>query len=105
MEFTSIEDFMNLSKSLTPEMKKKDPKFAAALVVKKAKKKWNEAVKEAVEVQKLTIEERIERFAPKTKKKTEKTKRKPPTELDKADIKRAKHNNVWLKFFLSLIIA
>ncbi|XP_020293467.1 histone-lysine N-methyltransferase NSD2 isoform X2 [Pseudomyrmex gracilis] len=94
MEFTSIEDFMNLSKMLTPEMKKKDPKYAAALVVRKAKKKWNEAVKEALEVQQLTLEERNERFAPKKKKKTERAKRKFSTDLDKPNVKRTKHNNV-----------
>lgn len=90
---------MNLSKTLTPEMKKKDPKYAAALVVRKAKKKWNEAVKEALEVQQLTIEERNERFAPKKKRRTERTKRKFSTDFDKPNVKRTKPNNVLSKFF------
>ncbi|XP_066584168.1 histone-lysine N-methyltransferase NSD2-like isoform X2 [Prorops nasuta] len=66
ISFTSLADFRKLSQSLTVEIKKKDPKYAAAFIVKPGIKfKWDSAVSEAMAVQKMTDKERIESFKPK----------------------------------------
>ncbi|XP_039304708.1 histone-lysine N-methyltransferase NSD2 isoform X2 [Solenopsis invicta] len=107
MQFTTLSDFLKLGQSLTAEMKKKDPKFAAAFIIKqKSKTKWHNAVQEAIEAQPLTIEKRIALFTVKVKVQKSKDakpliideknsiKRKLSTEQDGPDIKRAKQDNV-----------
>lgn len=110
MQFTNLADFLKLAESLTAEIKKKDPKYAAAFIVKKpgAKSKWQNAVQEAEEAQPMTILERIAIFATKAKTprsrnaksltvdEKNKNKRKLSTEQDEPDIKRAKQDNVML---------
>lgn len=108
MQFTNLADFNKLSDSLTAEIKKKDPKYAAAFVVKQGiKSKWESAVEEAVEVQPMTIEKRAETFAPKIKRsrstksivdeKNKNNKRKHSVDQGGSDSKRVKHDNVILK--------
>lgn len=111
MQFTNLADFNKLAESLTAEMKKKDAKYAAAFVVKQGiKSKWESAVEEAMEVQPMTIEERVETFAPKIKvtkpkntksptvdEKGKNNKRKHSIDQDGPDLKRVKQNNVILK--------
>ncbi|XP_011707268.1 PREDICTED: histone-lysine N-methyltransferase NSD2 isoform X2 [Wasmannia auropunctata] len=68
MEFTGLDDFLKLSDSLTADAKKKDPKYAAAFIVKPGtRKKWQNAVDEITEVQSLTTDDRVAIFAPKVK--------------------------------------
>lgn len=110
MQFTNLADFIKLSESLTAETKKKDSKYAkyaAAFVVKSGiRSKWENAIDEAMQVQPMTIEERAETFAPKTKhsrnaksstEKNKSNKRKYSTDQDGPDAKRAKQDNVMLK--------
>jgi len=112
MQFTGLADFLKLAESLTAETKKKDAKYAAAFVVKPAvKKKWQNAVKEAAEVQLMTDEERIAFFAKikisksrdaklftdeKNKNKRKHSRLSVETEQDGPDIKRVKEDNVIL---------
>lgn len=68
MQFTSLVDFLKIAESLTAEIKKKEPKYAAAFIIKSgAKLKWQNAVQEATEVQPIAMEERIAIFATKVK--------------------------------------
>lgn len=106
MRFTSLADFKKLSESVTAETKKKDPRYAAAFVVKQSMKaKWENAVDETTEVQPMTIEERVATFAPKTKatksknakssttdEKNRNNKRKHSIDQSEPDAKRAKHD-------------
>lgn len=110
IEFTGLADFLKLSESLTAEVKKKEPKYAAAFIVKQGgKTKWENAVEEATAVKHMTIAQRAETFAPKIKvsrskeaktsnldEKT-KNKRKYSNEQDGPDTKRTKYDNVILK--------
>ncbi|KAL0116161.1 hypothetical protein PUN28_011190 [Cardiocondyla obscurior] len=108
MPFTSLADFLKLAESLTPEIKKKDPKYAAAFIVKPgAKLKWQNAVQEATETQPMTIEERIAIFATKDKVRRRRStkllsfdesntnKRKRSIEQDVLNIKRTRQDNVY----------
>lgn len=105
IEFTDLADFLKLSESLTPEMKKKDVKYATAFIVKQGiKLKWDNAVEEATAVKHMTNEQRAETFVPKrkvsrfretkTSSADEKPKRKYSNEHDGSDTKRAKYDNV-----------
>ncbi|XP_046412948.1 histone-lysine N-methyltransferase NSD2 [Neodiprion fabricii] len=63
--FSGIKNFETLAESLTPEVKKKDPKYAAAFIVKSGMKpKWDKAVSEATDVLSMTNEQRAEVFKP-----------------------------------------
>lgn len=111
MQFTNLADFIKLADSLTAEIKKKDAKYAAAFIVKrKIRSKWENAIDEAMQVQPMTIEERVEAFAPKIKvsrskdaksstvdEKNKNNKRKYSTDLNELDVKRVKQDNVMLK--------
>jgi hypothetical protein len=116
IQFTTLSDFLKLAQSLTAETKKKDPKFAAAFIIKqKSKTKWHNAVQEAMEAQPLTIEKRIALFTVKVKGRKSKdakplivdeknsNKRKLSTEQDGPDVKRAKQDNVILIIVLYLM--
>lgn len=68
MQFTSLLDFLKIAESLTAETKKKEPKYAAAFIIKPgARAKWQNAVQEATEVQPIAMEERVAIFATKVK--------------------------------------
>ncbi|XP_033209231.1 histone-lysine N-methyltransferase NSD2-like [Belonocnema kinseyi] len=63
--FSGLEDFKNLTKSITPETKKKDPKYAAAFSPKLGvKKQWGTGVTEASGLMHLSNEERASMFEP-----------------------------------------
>lgn len=106
MQFTSLADFLKLAESVTAETKKKDPRYAAAFIVKPgAKLKWQNAVQEAMETLPMTTEERVAIFAvkiiaPKPKNAKSLTvdekinKRKHSIEQDEPDVKRTKQDNV-----------
>lgn len=114
MPFTSLADFLKLSESVTVETRKKDSKYAAAFNIKQgAKKKWQNAVREATEAQPLTLEERVALFMAKVKGRRSrdvksstvdeknKNKRKRSrlsveAEQDEPDVKRVKHDNVMI---------
>jgi len=112
LQFTCLADFLKLAESLTAETKKKNAKYAAAFVVKPTvKKKWQNAVKEAAEVQLMTDEEKIAFFAKikisksrdaklftdeKNKNKRKHSRLSVETEQDGPDIKRVKEDNVIL---------
>lgn len=111
MQFTSLADFLKLAESLTAETKKKDPKYAAAFIVKPgAKSKWHNAVQEATEAKPMAMEERLAIFAPKAKGSRSrnartftvdekiKNKRKHSVDQEGPDIKRAKHDNVTIVY-------
>lgn len=66
--FTGIKDFQNLAESLTPEVKKNSPKYAAAFIVKSGiRAKWERAVDEAMEVLSMSDDQRAEEFKPRLK--------------------------------------
>lgn len=108
IHFTNLEDFQKLSESLTPEIKKKDAKYAAAFVIKPGLKvKWETAVDEANDVKSMTDDERADIFKPvvkTTKQKNQKkhnfngknknSKRKYSNDLNASDAKRSKQENV-----------
>ncbi|XP_043481484.1 histone-lysine N-methyltransferase NSD2-like [Leptopilina heterotoma] len=80
--FVGLEDFKARAKSITPEIKKKDPKFAAAFTPKMGvKKQWGIGVTEASGLMHLSNEDRASIFEPvipeeKTVQLTNKLKRK-----------------------------
>jgi hypothetical protein len=64
--FLGIADFERRSKEITPDIKKKDPKYAAAYSIKPSMKlKWDDAVAEVTGLMAKSIETRIELFKPK----------------------------------------
>lgn len=66
--FTNLADFKKLSKSITADVKKREPKYAAAFIVRAVmKSKWESAIEEAMEVQPMTNEIRADIFKPKEK--------------------------------------
>ncbi|XP_053972341.1 histone-lysine N-methyltransferase NSD2 isoform X2 [Hylaeus anthracinus] len=105
--FTNLADFKKLSESITAEIKKRDPKYAAAFIIKPGiKSKWESAVEEAMEVQPMSNDERANTFKPKEKnaksrspktlaldEKDKTNKRKYSTDLSGLDIKRIKREN------------
>jgi len=109
IQFTNRDDFIKLS----VEQRKKYPKSTGAFIIKQGTKaKWDKAVEEAMEVQPMTIEERVEAFAPKKKiskpkitlklssnDQKNKNKRKNSIDQDKPDTKRAKYDNVIIRAF------
>ena len=63
--FSGLEDFKSLTKSITLEKKKKDPKYAAAFSPKLGvKKQWGTGVTEASGLMHLSNEERASMFEP-----------------------------------------
>lgn len=63
--FTGLEDFKVRAKSITPEIKKKEPKFAASFTQKMAvKKQWGIGVTEASGLMHLSNEDRASIFEP-----------------------------------------
>lgn len=108
MEFTSLADFKKVAELATLDPKKKGGKYIAAFNVKQGiKSKWESAIKEALEVQSMSLEERAKTFAPKVKasksassksstidEKNKNNKRKNYNDQDGPDTKRVKHDNV-----------
>lgn len=104
--FTNLADFKKLSESITVEVKKRDPKYAAAFIVKPGiKSKWESAIEEATEVQSMSNEDRSRVFKPKEKNMKNKSpkmlderdkvnKRKHSSDSIGPDLKRAKQDNV-----------
>ncbi|XP_015436181.1 PREDICTED: histone-lysine N-methyltransferase NSD2 isoform X1 [Dufourea novaeangliae] len=107
--FTNLDDFKKLSESVTTEVKKRDPKYAAAFVVKPGiKSKWESAIEEAMEVHSMSNEDRANIFKPKEKniknrspktvvaldEKDKTNKRKQLHDLSGLDVKRVKQENV-----------
>ena len=87
--FTNLADFKKLSKSITAEVKKKEPKYAAAFIVKALmKSKWESAIEEAMEVQPMSNEVRAEIFKPKEK--NRKSGSPKATTFDEKDISKRK---------------
>lgn len=87
--FVGIKEFQELADSLTPEMKKKDAKYAAAFIVKSSiKVKWETAVAEAMEVLAMTDEDRAEVFKPQIKSPKTSTLKIPKTNSNQKSRKR-----------------
>ncbi|XP_076646596.1 nuclear receptor binding SET domain protein isoform X2 [Halictus rubicundus] len=107
--FTNFADFKKLSESMTPEVKKRDAKYAAAFVVKPGIKfKWESAIEEAMEVQPMSNEDRANIFKPTEKntksrspkstvidEKDKANKRQYSNDSSEPDIKRVKQENVY----------
>lgn len=61
LPFLGLDDFEQRGKQLTADIKKKDPKYAAAFVIKPSTKlQWDDAVSEANRLIAQSIEKRIE---------------------------------------------
>jgi len=121
LQFTCLADFLKLAESLTTETKKKNAKYAAAFVVKLGiKKKWQNAVQEAMEAQSVTTEKRIAIFATEVKipksrdaksftvneknqNQRKRSRLNSETEQNEPDIKQAKQNNVIINNCVYLI--
>ncbi|XP_012266706.2 histone-lysine N-methyltransferase NSD2 isoform X2 [Athalia rosae] len=89
MPFTGIENFRSLAESLSNEPKKKDPRYAAAFIIKpSAKAKWDEAVMEATEVMSMSDEERAQLFMPKIKEPKSVTPKVPQSDSNEKSRKR-----------------
>lgn len=68
LEFIDLADFKKTAKSITPAQKKRDPKYAAAFVVKLCFKiRWEDALYEAMQLKSMPIEHRIKLFNPEPK--------------------------------------
>ncbi|XP_011168629.2 zinc finger CW-type PWWP domain protein 1 [Solenopsis invicta] len=106
IQFTTLSDFLKLAQSLTIDKKKKDPKFAAAFIIKQGLKiKWHIAIQEAMKAQPLTIEKRVALFTvkvgvpksentkPLTINEKNSNKKKLSTEQDGPDVKCVKQDN------------
>lgn len=113
MPFTGVKDFQDMGDSLPPETKKRDPKYAAAFVVKPGTRaKWETAVFEATEVLSMTDEQRAEMFRPqvktpkavtpkvaKTNSKEKSRKRKLSPSNNEPAAKQSRKENVRKRFF------
>lgn len=65
MPFTGLEDFKARAKNITPEIKKKEPKYAASFTPKMGiKKQWGIGVTEASGLMHLSNEDRASIFEP-----------------------------------------
>ncbi|XP_058804908.1 histone-lysine N-methyltransferase NSD2-like isoform X2 [Phymastichus coffea] len=68
--FLGLDDFEKRSKEVTPDIRKKEPKYAAAFVIKPSTKlQWDDAVAEATRLMTKSIEKRIVLFNPENKEK------------------------------------
>ena len=68
ISFLGLSDFARRGREITPEVKKLNPKYAAAFSIKPSiKLKWDDAVAEASGLMAKTVEARIELFKPKAK--------------------------------------
>ncbi|XP_014214983.1 histone-lysine N-methyltransferase NSD2 [Copidosoma floridanum] len=68
--FEGLAEFEKIGKEITSETKKKEPKYAAAFVIKPSiKLQWDDAVNEAIRLKSLSVEEINEIFHPDYKRK------------------------------------